>query len=93
MADSGGVYPAQLLSKVNPEYPYALRAQGHQGAVTLEVTVGADGVPKDIRVTKSDPAFDAAVLAAVRQWRFAPARQNGQAVESTVTLPISFRLE
>jgi VWFA-related protein/TonB family protein len=93
VADSGGDHPAQVLSKVNPEYPYALRAQGHQGTVTLEVTVGADGVPKDIRIVRSDPAIDAAVLTAVRQWRFTPARQGGQAVESTVTLPFAFVLE
>jgi TonB family protein len=44
-------------------------------------------------VVQSDPAFDATVIAAVRQWRFTPARQNGQAVESTVTIPVSFRVE
>jgi len=59
----------------------------------LKITVGVDGVPKDIRVLRSDPALDAAVLTAVRQWRFTPARQNGQPVESTVTVPISFQLE
>jgi protein TonB len=90
---SNGDHPARVLSKVDPEYPYALRAQGHQGMVTVEVTVGVDGVPKGVRVTQSDPVFDAAVIAAVRQWRFTPARQNGQEVESTVTLPVSFRLE
>jgi len=92
-ADSGGDHPAQVLSKVEPEYPYAQRARGYQGTVTLEVTVGVDGVPKEIRVVRSDPAFDAAVITAVRQWRFTPARKDGQPVESTVTLPISFQLE
>jgi TonB family protein len=92
-ADSGGDHPARLQTKVDPEYPYALRAQGYQGSVILKITVGVDGVPKDIRVLRSDPALDAAVLTAVRQWRFTPARQNGQPVESTVTVPISFQLE
>jgi VWFA-related protein/TonB family protein len=92
-AGSGADHPARVLSKVDPEYPYALRAQGYQGNVTLEVTVGADGVPKDIRVVRPDPALSDAAVTAVRQWRFAPARKNGQPVESTVTLPISFRLE
>jgi protein TonB len=59
----------------------------------LEVTVGVDGVPKDIRVLRSDPALDAAVLTAVRQWRFTPARKDGRPVESTITVPISFQLE
>ena len=93
VADSGADHPAQVLSRVEPEYPYAQRARGYQGIVNLEVTVGLDGVPKDIRVVRSDPAFNDSVIAAVRQWRFTPARQNGQAVESTVTLPVSFRLE
>jgi VWFA-related protein/TonB family protein len=93
VADAGGDHPAQVLSKVNPEYPYALRAQGYQGSVALEVTVGVDGVPKDIRVLRSDPALDAAVLTAVRQWRFTPARKDGRPVESTITVPISFQLE
>ena len=93
VADSGADHPARVLSKVDPEYPYALRAQGHQGTVTLAVTVGVDGAAKDIRVVRSDPELDAAAVAAVRQWRFTPARKDGQPVESTVTAPISFRLE
>ena len=92
-ADSGSDHPARVSSKVDPEYPYAQRAQGHQGTVTVEMTVGTDGTPWNVRVTQSDPAFDDAVTMAVRQWRFAPARKDGKAVESTVTVPVSFRLE
>lgn len=86
-------HPVRVESKVNPEYPYPERARGHQGTVTVEADIGVDGVPADARITRSDPAFDRAVLAAVKQWRFTPAVKDGQAVESTVTLPFRFSLE
>ena len=83
----------RVISKVNPEYPYALRAANRQGSVTAQAVVGVNGVLTDIRITRSDPAFDALVLAALKQWRFDPARKDGMPVLSSVTLPFIFELE
>jgi VWFA-related protein/TonB family protein len=84
----------RLQRKVEPEYPLEVRARGVQGTVLVAVTVGVDGVPKDIRIAQSlDPGLDAAALAAAAQWQFQPARQNGQPVEAPATLQFIFRLQ
>lgn len=89
-----GDRPPTLLRKVEPEYPFELRAQKIQGTVTLAVTIGADGVPKDIRVTQSaDPGLDAQALATASRWRFSPARRDGQPVGTPATIQMSFRLQ
>jgi len=92
--DSTGDHAPQLLRKVQPEYPLALRSQNIQGIVTLAFAVGADGVPKDIRVTQSaDPGLNAQALAAASQWRFTPARKDGQPVEAPAAIQMTFRLQ
>jgi protein TonB len=86
--------PPRPQRRVDPEYPPELRAQQIQGVVTLAVTVGVDGIPKDIHVTQSaDPRLDAQAIAAASLWLFLPARRDGQPVEAAATLQFIFRLE
>jgi TonB family protein len=80
-----------LLSKAEPDYPLAERAAGVTGTVGLSLTIGANGQAKDVVVRQSvDPVLDRNALAAVSKWRFAPARQDGAAVETTVNVDIHF---
>jgi TonB family protein len=89
-----GDHAPVLLRKVGPEYPFALRAQNVQGTVTLAVTIGVDGVPRDIHVTQSaDPGLDAQAIAAAGRWQFTPARKDGQPVEAPAILRFTFRLQ
>jgi protein TonB len=39
------------------------------------------------------PALDNAALRAARAWRFAPARRNGAAIETTIVQPVKFDLK
>jgi len=88
-------YRAAYLSNPAPRYPDAARRSGEQGMVTLRVQVARDGAASRVAVEKSSgsPHLDAAALEAVKAWRFAPARQGGNAVESWMLVPIVFRLE
>jgi TonB family protein len=62
--------------------------------VGLNLTIRADGLAKDVQVWQSlDPVLDRNAVAAVSQWRFAPARQDGAAVETTVSAEIYFQQE
>ena len=89
-----GDHPPQLRYKVEPEYPFALRAQNVQGTVTLAVTIDVGGVPRDIHVTQSaDPGLDAQAIAAAGRWQFTPARKDGQPVEAPAILQFTFRLQ
>lgn len=78
-----------------PRYPLAARRAGEQGTVTLRVLVTRDGLAARVKVEKSSgsPDLDAAALEAVKAWRFTPARQGADAVESWMLVPIVFRLE
>lgn len=74
-----------------------LPASAFAGELVLEVDVDAAGRVTDVRVRDPesgvDPALQSRVIAAARQWRFAPAIRDGEAVASTVAVPLSFAPE
>lgn len=78
-----------------PSYPLDAMDQGISGKVVLEIEVAADGTATDVTVVQSRPqgVFDAASIAAARQWRFTPARRDGLAVAGKVRVPIWFDLD
>ncbi|NZA26041.1 energy transducer TonB [Luteimonas sp. SJ-92] len=87
--------PADPIERVEPDYPVAaLRAQ-EEGTVLLRVQVDAQGNPGDVEIARSSRSreLDRAARDAVRRWRFSPALENGQAVASTVEVPIDFRMD
>jgi protein TonB len=87
--------PPELIDRVLPDYPAQARAAHVEGQVTLEVILDRDGrvEPASIRVTRSVPMLDAAATAAVRQWRFRPARgRDGAPVRVLMEIPVRFVL-
>ncbi|MEW5738795.1 MAG: TonB-dependent receptor [Myxococcota bacterium] len=71
--------PPALLKQVPAVYPPELADAGVGGTVVMEVDIGADGKVLDLKVVQSaGEAFDAAALAAVRQFEFSPAEVDGQ---------------
>ena len=89
----GSVSMPAAISRTEPEYTPAARAAGIQGAVTLSITVGKDGLPRDIRVVKSlDPGLDQKAIEAVTKWRFRPGQKDGQALDVQATIEVNFRL-
>jgi TonB family protein len=75
-----------------PAYPIGVKVNG---SVRIELLVAADGSVKDVTVIKSEPqgVFDAATIAAAKQWRIKPAVENGVPVESRVRTQVDFVLE
>jgi protein TonB len=88
-------FSAAYLRNAPPRYPVAARHAGEQGTVTLRALVSREGLPArvDIEKTSGSRQLDNAALEAVRTWRFAPARQGAEPVESWWVVPIVFRLE
>ena len=77
-----------------PEYPAELLSQRVSGAVLLRIIVDDRGAVRESEIIKSsDPAFVQPSLAAVRKWRFDPARKDGAAVWVSIQLPLSFSPE
>lgn len=88
-------HPPVIIARVLPVYPLAARARGLQGRVVLQAVVGRDGhVEEAITVLQSAAMFDAAAVAALRQWRFEPGRdRDGKPVRVLIEVPIRFQLQ
>ena len=91
---SGVIFDAAYLRNPPPEYPPQSRTLEEEGVVKLKVRVSVEGRALAVELAKSSgfKRLDAAALEAVRQWRFVPAKQDGQALEDTVIVPLRFTL-
>jgi TonB family protein len=89
----GSVKSPTKTKEVLPGYPVEAMGDRVQGVVILEVLVDSAGQVADARILRSIPVFDAAALAAVKQWTFTPTLLNGvpQAVLMTVTVNFALR--
>jgi TonB family protein len=83
---------AILLKRVAPEYPAEARRQRLQGAVVLDVQIGASGDVDNVRVVSGPPDLAAAASAAMKQWKFKPRPVNGAAQEMRTRVTVRFRL-
>ena len=90
----GGLIQApQLLKRVSPVYPAMARNARREGYAIIEATIGRDGAVRDVKLLKSaHPLLDKAALDAVAQWRYSPTLLNGEAVEVTLSVTVTFAL-
>jgi TonB family protein len=85
---STGVIPAHVLYSAGIELP-STASIPNDAEVVLELNVGEDGNARDIEVVKSiNPQLDAPVVAAVRKFRFSPAKLDNQAISVPLSLTI-----
>ena len=86
--------PPRVLVHTWPDYPADALAAGIEGVVVLQVTVNRYG-----RVTRVDVqnrvalSLDAAAVAAVRQWRFAPVTGEDQPAPGPFRVPVRFIIQ
>ena len=84
---------ARVVSKVEPVYPETLRLRGVPGSAEILCDVDRDGNVTIAAVAHAtNPEFGEAALAAVRRWKFSPARREGAAVAGQLLIPIEFTL-
>ncbi len=84
---------ARLVSRAGVQYPAEARAAEVEATVALEIVVDRSGSVTEARVVKTAGyGFDAAAVAAVRQYRFAPAERGGQPVSVRMRWTVDFRL-
>jgi TonB family protein len=84
--------PAELRQTLDAAYPLLGQHMSVQGSVVLQAVVGANGVIENLRVLSGPAILSAAAQQAVRQWRFKPVLQNGQAVETKATITVNFSI-
>lgn len=88
-----GIDPPRLLREVKADYTDDARRRGIQGEVLLEIVIRSDGSVGDVTLLDGLGAgLDQRAVAAVRQWRFAPARRKGVSVDILVEVAVEFTL-
>jgi protein TonB len=85
----GGI--SSVYKKIN--YPDIARKAGVQGKVYVMVLINERGGVDKVKVVKGIGAgCDEAAVEAIKKAKFTPAKNNGVAVKSKLSLPIQFKL-
>jgi TonB family protein len=88
-----GIEPPRLVREVKADYTEDGRRRGLQGDVVLEIVVRRDGSVGEVTLLQGLGAgLDQRAIAAVRQWRFDPARRRGTPVDVIVEVAVEFTL-
>ena len=75
-----------------PQYPIELACQGIGGTSTFKVVIGANGRPGEVALVRGsgNAQLDEQAKKAVEGWEFKAATRAGQAVSTTIQVPVSF---
>ncbi|HKY23160.1 MAG TPA: TonB family protein [Vicinamibacterales bacterium] len=88
-----GIKAPRLLREVKAGYTEEARVRNLEGEVVLEIVVRRDGSVSDVKLISGLPSgLNERAIAAVRQWRFAPATRLGHAVDVIVEVAVEFKL-
>jgi protein TonB len=84
-----------IVRRTSPAYPVSARRSEAEGTTRISVVITAVGKVESPRVVTSsgNRSLDSSALAAVRKWRFSPAKNGlGNPVPFQMTIPVTFRL-
>jgi len=81
------------IADAQPVYPLLAQRMNVQGSVVLEALISSEGVVENLRVMSGPAILASAAQQAVREWRFKPILQNGQAVESKAMITVNFTIK
>jgi TonB family protein len=82
--------PARVADKVFAQYPPEALAAGIEGSVAVWAVIDETGTATEIDVADGPPELSEAAIAAVRQGRFLPARNNLQPIRFPIALEFRF---
>ncbi|MFD2165542.1 TonB family protein [Thalassotalea euphylliae] len=85
---------AKLLEAIDPKYPSVAKRKGIELEVFVNFTIDEAGNVIDIQFEQQSRLsyFRTSITAAMKQWKFEPARINGEAVQSKMSKIFSFNL-
>jgi len=88
-----GVTPPRAVFAPDPRYTDDARKMKLNGTVVLAVVVGADGMVKEVKVTRPLlPSLDQSAIDTVKTWRFLPATKDGKPVAVRLNIETTFNL-
>ena len=84
----------RVIHQVTPKFPAGASRFGITGDLVVEIVVDPSGQPTLPRIVHAlpSPALSFVALEALRQWRFQPATNNGQAVPAVFDLTVHYKL-
>ncbi len=82
----------KLISSPAPTYPQAAMMQHIQGDVVVDALIDGTGHVSVAKVISGNPLLQQAALAAVRTWKYQPARLDGDPRAAHIQVKITFRL-
>jgi TonB family protein len=80
----------KVLKMVRPTFPADARAKDIFGTAAVEAQIDKTGKPSSVIALRGDPLLAAAVVEAVKKWRWEPLKLNGAAVEAVTTITVNF---
>jgi TonB family protein len=89
----GEVQPARLIRAVLPAYPQLAKSNRVAGDVTLDALIDASGNVRDVSVISGPVFLREAAKAAVKQWKYEPARLDGQPTAMHLTVTVKFKTD
>lgn len=96
MGDTHGRIEAlRAIETFMPVYPYELLQLGvREGEVRVAISVDKNGKIDDcLAVAYTHPEFARVTLAAIKRWKFEPARYNGQPIDAATEVAVKFAVE
>jgi TonB family protein len=88
----GMVQQARLIHSVPPVYPALAKVTRVSGDVVVDALIDAGGNVKTVKVLSGPTILQQAASETVRQWKYEPARLDGQAVAMHLSVTVKFRL-
>ena len=95
-SSGASLVPPKLIKSVRAvASPHALQYfdKSNTVTVTLDALIDASGAVKSMKVLAGPASLHDAAMHALKQYRYAPARQNGKRVAAHVTVAIKFLFE
>ena len=81
-----------VTHRVQPVYPYELRARGVQGTVVLNLVISKEGRIEKLEVKSGPKLLIPEAFNAVQLWQFKPYNVAGEPLEIRTTITVKFVL-
>jgi protein TonB len=89
----GGVSSPELIFKVDPEFSEEARKAKFAGIVLVNLVVDQNGNPQNVHVLRGvGMGLDQKAVAAVKQYKFKPAKEAGKPVAVELNVEVNFQI-
>jgi TonB family protein len=93
LRQGGDFQPARLIRATPPVYPQLARANRLAGDVTLDALIDGSGNVREVNVISGPLVLQEGAKEALRQWKYEPARLDGQPTAMHVLVTLKFRID